>query len=224
MRHWNWDGMVEANRGRLIKLLAGVFAMLGTGTMMPRHLKRAVLARLVPMESALRRLIFTAARDLPIPAWREGGCPADIPTNTGSTRKPVFRLTDLPRNPDPAPRTAGARGPRISSLDDWTPRPGTPAPGDNDPMNTATLRRRLEAMQAALTDLPGQARRLTRWYARRDRMKAKGAFSRLYPIRSGRAPGNRDKGKRDVDALLTDCHDLALRARAMVEAERAIAQ
>jgi len=220
VRHWNWDEMVEANRGRLIGLLAGVVVLLGTGAMVPRWLKRQVIARLVPLESALRRLIVVAARDLPVPTGPGPGCPAGIPRGEGGTRKPVFRLTDPPRLPDPKPRTVPRRrAPRIRFFDERVPP--DPMPTDDDLLDTAALRRRLEAMQAALDDLPAQARRLARWYGRRDRMRAAGRFSRLYTIRSGRPPGYRAKGKRDEDAVLAACTELALRVRAMGETERA---
>ena len=224
MRHWDWDGMVEANRGRLIGLLAGLFAMLGTGEVVPRLLKRAVLARLLPMEASLRRLIFVMARDLPVVtgAVRTSG---GAHGKEKKDRAPVFRLTDMPRIPDPKPPTCPRRRePRIRSLDEREPAPEFPLPVDDDAVDTGALRRRMTAMEAALVDLSKQAQRLARWYARRDRMRAAGVFSRLYPIRTGRAPGHVKGGRRDVDDLLANCHDLALRARAMVEAERAAAR
>ena len=225
VRHWDWDELVEANRGRLIGLLAGLFAMLGTNAFVPRRVKREILARLVPMEAALRRLIFIVACDLPIPVIAVRECPARVPTGKGSDRKPVFRLTDPPRIPDPKPRNVPpGREPRILFLDEWAARPGKPPPEDDDLMSASALRRRLEAMEAALADLPGQARRLARWYARRDRMRAKTGFSRFYPIRSGRAPGHRADGERDEDEVLANCHELALDARNMVEKERASAR
>ena len=220
MRHWDWDGMVEVNRGWLIRLLAGLFAMLGTGPVQ-RVVWRNVLARLVPMESALRRLIYIMARDLPVVVRPSKACPGSIPAGKGERgeRVPVFKLTDPPRIPDPKPRTCSRRNePRICSLDDWGPRARIPEPRDDDWVDAESLRRRLAAMKAALDDLPAQARRMARWYGRRDRIRATGKHSRLYPFRSGRAPGHREGGKRDVDELLAICHDLALHARMMVEA------
>ena len=219
MRHWQWDEMVEANRGRLIGLLAGLFAMLGSGPVR-RVVWREVLAKLVPMESALRRLIFIMARDLRVTLPPVRALSGAVPKGKGGKRKPVFRLTDVMRNPTPKRRSTPGHGPRILFLDEWRARPDTPEPSDDDLIDTSALRYRLAAMQAALGDLPAQARRLARWYARRDRMRAAGKFSRLYPIRSGRAPGHVKGGKRDVDEVLANCHDLALRCREMVEAEK----
>ncbi len=223
MRHWDWDGMVEANRGRLIGLFVGVFAMLGPDAgkieAVRRGVWRAVLAQLLPMESALRRLIFVMARDLGAAVLSMRAAPGEIPQSRNGERKPVFRLTDPLRNPDPKPCSTPGRGPRILFFDEWGPGPENPTRSDDDLLDAAALRNRLAAMKAALDDLPGQARRLARWYARRDRMRAATGFSRHYPLRSGRPPGHRDKGKREVDEALATCHDLALRCRAMVEAD-----
>ena len=219
MQLWNWDEMVEANRVRLIGLLAGLFVMLGSSVLVKRVLWRQVLAQLVPMESALRRLIFVMARDMAVTLPPSRTFSGNLPKGRGEKRKPVFRLTDVMRDPDPKPRSTRGPGPRIVFLDEWTPRPEKPVPCDDDLVDTAALRRRLAAMQAALDDLPGQARRLARWYARRDRTRAAGKFSRIYPIRSGRAPGHVEGGKREVDEVLANCHGLALDCRAMVEAE-----
>ena len=220
MRHWDWDGMVEANRVRLIGLLAGVFTLLGPGVLVRRVLWRQVLARLVPMESALRRLIFIMARDMAVTAPTSRRLPrGGVPKGKDRKREPVFKLTDVMRDPTPKPRSAKGHGPRIAFLDEWRAAPATPVPSDDDWMHTGALRRRLAALQAALDDLPAQARRLARWYARRDRMRAAGKHARLYPIRSGRAPGHLQGGKRAVDEVLKHCHDLALDCRAMVEAE-----
>ncbi len=215
--------MVEANRGWLLRLLAGVFVMLGTGETVRRRVWREALARVVPMESALRRLIAVMARDLEdvLPPEREHVKRAATGKAGRTAHAPVFRLTDLPRLPDPAPRPLPCRRePRILSLDDWTPETGRPKPSDDDLLDGAALRRRLAAMKAALGDLPAQAKRLARWTARGARMRQAGTWRRLYTIRSGRPPGYRAQGKREVDEVLANCHDLALRCRAMIEAER----
>ena len=212
--------MVEANRVWLIELLAGLFVTLGASERVPRVLRRRVQALLVPMESALRRLILVMARDLTVTLRAATPCPGNLPKKAGGESAPVFQLTDTPRDPDPAPRSTRGHGPRILFLDEWTPKPESPAPRDDDLVDTGALRRRMAAMQAALDDLPGQARRMARWYARRDRTRAAGKHARPYPIRSGRAPGHLEGGKREVDKLLAICHDLALHCRMMVEKEK----
>ncbi len=221
MRHWDWDGMVEANRGRLIGLLAGVFALLGTGETVRRVVWRAVLARLVPMESALRRLIFILACEITVTVGPARSGSGRRGSGAGM-RKPVFALTEPLRDPDgPSKSCPRGREPRICSLDDWTPRDRVPEPSDDDLLDASALARRMAAMEAALTDLPAQAMRMARWQARNARDREGGTWRRLYAFRSGRAPGHRQRAKRPEDEVLATCHDLALCYRAMVEAERA---
>ena len=242
--------MVEGNREWLVRLLAGLVALLGTGELVPRRLKREVLARLVPMEAALRRLIVVAARDVDVPlpprglprpragdcvggkrSRRGAGTGADgersrIGCGTEVASRPPFRLTDRMRVPVPLGYRPARRGaPRITFFDGLDePRPPVPPlPDDDDAVDTAALRRRLAAMEGALADLPAQAKRLLRWYARRNRAWAAGRFFRLYPLRTGRPPGHRARGKRDVDDVLATCHELAVAVRNMLAAERAAA-
>ena len=217
--------MVEANRVRLIGLLAGLFDMLGTGDRVTRVVWRRVLAQLVPMESALRRLIYILARDLEItvPVARVGSRKG-VKEKKREPGKPVFPLTDTLRDPDPTPRSCPTRKePRILFLDEWKPRADAPKPADDDLMDVTALRRRLEALKAALADMPAQARRLARWRARNERMRKAGKWRRPYSTRSGRPPGHRKDGKREVDEVLANCDALALECRAIVEAERRLA-
>ena len=221
MRHWPWDEMVEANRGRLIGLLAGLFAMLGSGDRVTRIVWRQVLARLVPMESALRRLICVAARDLTVTVGPARAGSKATGERQGKSGKPVFALTDALRDPDAPPRSCPkAKEPRICFLDEWVPRERAKKPADDDVLDASALFRRLEALKAALDDLPAQAMRLARWMARNERAREGGTWRRFHAIRSGRPPGHRQGGKRPVDELLAACHDLALRCRDMVEREK----
>ncbi len=221
MRHWPWDEMIEANRGRLIGLLAGMFAMLGSGDRVTRVVWRQVLARLVPMESALRRLICVAARDLTVTIGPARAGSKATGERQGSAGRAVFALTDTMRDPDPKRRSVPtAKEPRILSLDEWVPREGAKEPADDDLLDASALLRRLEALKAALNDLPAQALRLARWMARNERTRENGTWRRFYAIRSGRPPGHRQGGKQEVDEVLANCHDLALRCRDMVEREQ----
>jgi hypothetical protein len=76
------------------------------------------------------------------------------------------------------------------------------------------------ALARALDDLPGLARRLQRWQARRDRALGAGRIHRVTPLRGGRPPGGRlsqydpgawggRKNIRDVDEILAHAHALA---------------
>ena len=222
MRHWNWDEMVDANRGRLLRLLAGLAALLGSGETVRRIVWRKVLTALVPMESAARRLIYVLARDLavvPGPVRGAGGGVAK--RGNPSDRAPVFALTDRRRIPDPPPRRCPDRlAPRILFLDEWVPRATPPLPSGDDPVPAAALRRRLAALAGALGDLPGQARRLVRAYARWERAWNAGRRARTLPFRMGRPPGHRDRYRRPAHDVLADCHDLAVRCLRMLERER----
>jgi hypothetical protein len=90
-----------------------------------------------------------------------------------------------------------------------------PPPSPHDPVSAARLVSRLQALAAALDDLPGQARRFARWRARRDAAVARdrGAYSagrvRLWPLKPGRPPGWRRKPGHEVHEVLDVVHGLA---------------
>ncbi|MDQ6435632.1 hypothetical protein RB623_16360 [Mesorhizobium sp. LHD-90] len=130
--------------------------------------------------------------------------------------------------------------PRISGLDfgaQLRPLPSPPSP--DDPVNASRLALRLEALAAALDDLPGQANRFARWKARHDAARARdrearaalaqnkqaaGAvrFRRISPLRRGRPPGGRlsrydptaihPRNIREIDEILAHAHALAVYA------------
>ena len=219
MRYWDWDGMVEANRRRLLRLLAGLLALLGSGGTVTRAIRRRAVAALVPMEAAARRLAFVLARDLDatLPPARGGG----IRARDRGRRAPVFALVDPPRRPGPpSPPRTGCHAPRVLFLDEGTARPALPVPSDADPVDATALRRRAAALEAALGDLPAQARRLARWQARGARARAAGTWRRVHPLRLGRPPGRRRRDPRPAHGVLADCHALAMRCLRMLEAER----
>ena len=137
---------------------------------------------------------------------------------SGGTRRLSFRLFDqrkrfgrerrvrFTKNP---PRiTFFGPDPRISAM--WQFRQPSPAPAPappaDDGVDARGLGRRLEALKAALGDLPRQARRLARLRARRERGPQS---ARLSPLRPGPPPGHRRKPSHDVDFVLTECHGLA---------------
>jgi hypothetical protein len=73
-------------------------------------------------------------------------------------------------------------------------------------VNAGRLSWRLQALKLALDDLPGQARRMARWRARREAAKAPKFKS---PLRPGPPPGHRKRHIHEVDEILADCHWLA---------------
>ena len=223
MRHWDWTGMVEANRRRLLGLLSVLLLLMPEGSgPIRRAVWRKIVNRLMPMEAALRRLIVVAAIDLSVSLRPALPYPGNIPNASGSgERPPLFGLIDaLRRIGVPTRKRGPKREPNICFLDEWKPPPKRAVPSDDDLLDATALRRRLAAFRAALDDLPKQAMRLARWMARGERARNSGTWRRMYPMRSGRPPGHRERGRRDEDIVLADCHDLALRARAMVENER----
>ncbi len=76
-------------------------------------------------------------------------------------------------------------------------------------VNAARVIRRLEALDAALADIPRQAKRLVRWRMREERSENP---SYKTPLRPGRPPGYRRRAVHLVDELLSECDWLALRA------------
>ena len=219
--------MVEANRRLLLALLAGLYLTLGNdGGKLRRSAWRYLLSMLVPMEAAARRLVSIVARDMVAALPVRRGTPKTVrkarPEKPDAERTPPFALADRLRDPLARfRRRCPARlAPRISFLGESVPGRHPPEPSDGDLIEAAALRSRLDALRGALDDLPGQARRLARWTARQRQRREKGLHSRTSPIRSGRPPGHRARGRRAVDRILADCHGLALDCRAMLARER----
>jgi hypothetical protein len=124
----------------------------------------------------------------------------------------VFGLFDSRLRVDPKPATAPGYGPNVRFLDDEDAMPPQSMPVlPDDPVSAAALCRRLAALCGALADIPGQAERLAK-------MLARGTSRWPRVMRPGRPPGHREGGRRPVDILLADCHEMALRALAEVDA------
>ena len=144
----------------------------------------------------------------------------------GQTKVPAFQLFDPLKRFDAGRRPAPKSIPRIRSLNpDWispagrrAPEPTPkPEPSPDDPVPAIELCRRLRALRHALDDIPGHARRLARWKARRDlalKNNRRLRPQRISPMRPGWPPGRRKRPIRDVDEVLTECHRLALYAEA----------
>jgi hypothetical protein len=144
----------------------------------------------------------------------------------GSASRLSFQLFDPRKNFAPRSSRRKFKGvlPRIRVIGHdptvaamWAfraPRPQpqpAPQPEDDGLVNAGPICRRLAALQAALGDLPRQAKRLARWRARRERQrKLRPTF--VWPTRPGLPPGWREKPVREVDHVLRECHWLALHA------------
>jgi hypothetical protein len=221
---------------------------------LPRHLHRAILRLLRPAESAVRRLVIVMARGLtlspprprkpaPAPAFLSisggtgilmprGSMPGARPNSSNQQpRTLALPLFDPLRPFRPRLRRPAANGtPRISLPGVTQPFPVVPRrpPASDDPLNATRLALRLQALGAALDDLPGQARRFARWRAARaasrdaagaqvknpDAAGAQGRKQRarrIWPLRPGRPPGQRPASRRthEVYEILHDLHGLA---------------
>jgi len=221
----DWALAIERNRISLGRVVAAIAALIGGregAGLIARGARSAALALLRPAESAARRLIVIAARGLEVwlgPARQPpvlAGASRDSQRRTG--RLAAFPLFERPLRFAQMVRAAPRGVPRIRSF--WGPPsalpvnpPPAPAPTARPDaeslVESARLRLRLARLEAALADLPRQARRLTRWRARRGVVKPHASRS---PLRIGAPPGQRRRPGRDVDELLGECHALALDA------------
>jgi hypothetical protein len=206
---------IERNRVALLRIVGALFVMLGlTGATgpdrIPRALYRAILSRLRPAESAVRRLIVILAKDIVVKPRPSRSVPKGSIKSKGDTKRPPnFPLFD-PRKRfahQRKPQRKPAKfGPRIWVLGDEPP-PLVPTRPESDGLADARrLKDRLEAIMAALKDLPKQAKRLARALARRDKVPS---LRLKDPMRPGRAPGYREKITHEVDEVLRECHGLA---------------
>jgi hypothetical protein len=187
----DWDLAIRRNSEALVEIEADLFSMLGivaltdTVSRLPWPAYRAVLRVLRPAESALRRLIVVAARGVVVKPATVRSKPAGAAAKRkkrGTPRVPSFQLFDphpriiLPRRR--TPRRGSARLHMFNADGElvtiWPPPPPAKAPVSHPPkapdgmVNAHRLIRRLEALEAALADLPRQAMRLARWRMRQE--------------------------------------------------------
>ena len=210
----DWAFAIERHREPLLRIVAGLFAMIGLtegGTIerLSRPLYRLVLGVLRPAESAVRRLIIVAARDIVVePSPKRPFPTGRVIARKGkgqSKRGASFKLFD-PRKDFDGGKGRGRRhkGPRVEPrihVFDFDPRiplflraqPALAAPVpevddaiDDDTVNAGPLCRRLAAIKRALEDLPRQAKRLARWRARPVEERRPQLST---PLRIGRPPG-----------------------------------
>ncbi len=208
---------IDANKSAIARIVAGLFALLGLagGSVLeriPGELRRAVLRALRPAESAVRRLILIVAKTIKAPASPARPMPQGIVRGEQGKPRLSFQLFDPrpPLRPQGAAKAAPRPQPRLSLFGNGEVRRiswGRELPPAKDnKTNPAHLVRRLQALKAALDDLPRQGRRLARALARRaksPRLKLKGV------MRPGRAPGWRKRPVEDIDRVLHQCDWLA---------------
>jgi hypothetical protein len=212
----DWNGAIEINKAALAKILAGLVALLAAcdgAARIPVGVYQAVARVLMPAESAVRRLIVIAARGVVVKPVVSRPMPKGLVIAGKGTGRRAFQLFDTRKNfSDAATKTTRITGPRIRVVDMDDPRSQfmakiNPRPdGRCSVSETLHLTRRLEAVKRALENLPRQVQRLVRWQARRAAMENP-KFVR--PLRPGPPPGNRRRGKDDIDKILRECHALA---------------
>jgi len=221
----DWDLAIKRNSKALKGIIEVLFALLGldgtdAASRIPRSLHSAVLAVLRPAESAVRRLIVVAARNVVVKLAPSRPMPEGKKIGKGRGNSSAsFQLFDPPKRVKPI-RVMKVRRlePRIHILDYDpricalfpTPKPVVVPPPPPDGLASATrLHGRLQALKLALEDLPRQAKRLVRLQERR---KALPDFKSTIPLRSGHPPGYRRKPIHEVDEVLVACDWLAWEA------------
>ena len=199
----------------------------GTVDRISKPLHRYVLRILRTAESAARRLIVAAARDIVVeppaerPARAKPKTPgkdkgkADIEAKPKRKRRPLFNLFDaLKRMGRRFKKKIRRVEPHVHSLESFLQRQPTaaePAAVEQDAVDDGMvsakhLVRRLVAVVDALNDIPRHAMRLALWEAR---PKEERRPERWSPLRPGRPPGYRQRPRHEVDEILKQCHWLA---------------
>ena len=218
----DWDLAIKRNSKALKAIIEVLFALLGldgtdAASRIPRSLHSAVLGVLRPAESAVRRLIVVAARNVVVKLAPSRPKPVGPIGKGGGSRPPSFQLFDSRKNFAELRqhRVKYTRNPpRIHFFPYDTLSPARPPVADpvsppDSLVNAERLTRRLQALKLALEDLPRQARRLARWRVRRENMPSPKFKS---PLRPGPPPGHRRKPVHQVDEVLAECHWLAFDA------------
>ena len=221
----DWDLAIKRNSAALKGIIEVLFALLGldgsdAASRIPRSLHSAVLSVLRPAESAVRRLIVIAARNVVVKLAPSRPMPAGkVIGKGGGSSLPSFQLFDPPKRPKPIrvmkvrrlePRIRFIEyDPRVVALFP-APKPVVvPTPPPDGLASATRLHRRLKALKSALEDLPRQAKRLVRLQQRR---KASPWPKTTLPLRSGHPPGYRRKPIHEVDEVLVKCDWLAWEA------------
>ena len=197
-------------------MVAALLLLAGGGEAMPRHVRTGIWRVLRPAEAAFRRLLVVVKVVLKIEAGaaaqRGGPVPAIVGRSQGAARIPAFALFDARTSCEPRPAWRGRKPqPNIRFFDEVQVFEPVIVISPDDAVSAAHLMRRLKALHVALGDVPKQARRLARWEAKRQAVRAEtGKY--IAPMRPGKPPGHRDRGRHPVDFVLKDCHEMALYA------------
>jgi hypothetical protein len=211
----DWSKAIEINKSALARIVAGLVALLSAhgGARVPVAVYQVIARVLFPAESAVRRLIVIAARGLVVSPTVSRPMPAGLVFAGKGTGRKSFQLFDSRKTLSHSDtHITRITGPRIRVVGDADPRSIFMAKFDPKPdglcsvAETLHLSRRLDAVKRALENLPRQAMRMARWRARRAVMENP---KFLRPLRPGPPPGNRYRGRDEIDKVLRECHALA---------------
>ena len=231
IEHWRLSLLAE-----LLKLCAEI-GLSGGGTLerMPKPVHRYALRILRTVESAARRLILAAARDIVVEPPPERAPRSAKPRQKPSAkpggeakprrkRKLLFNLFDALRRVGRFFRKKKRRGPEphVHSIESFFRQKDAEIAAaqakqqivDDGMVSAKNLLRRLAAAADALQDIPGHAMRLAMWEAR---PKEDRRPERWGPLRSGRPPGFRQRPLHVVDEILKECHWLAIQGNPPVD-------
>ena len=220
----DWALVIRKNRAALLGIVALLFTQAGLvpqakcagrqdgSILLAPSVKRALLRLLRPAESAARRLIIIAAQGLSTPRAQAMSTLPDFMDfqPTSKCKVPTFRLVDpRKRFGHRTTRIFAKIAPRISvpGLVDVHFGPASETRHVDQKVNAASLIKRLDALHAALTDLPRQARRLARYRVQMEAVEPHRV--KLAPLRPGLPPGHRKRRSRAVDDILFECDLLA---------------
>jgi hypothetical protein len=226
----DWNFAIERHRLPLLGLVRALCAEIGltegvTVERVPKPVHRYVLRILRTAESCVRRLIVAAARNIVVePRERRPSKPRSKPADRAKPdgeakprrkRRPLFNLFDtLKRFGRRFRKKRRGPEPHVHSIESFLKQKQAEIAAaqarqkvvDDGMVNAAPLIRRLLAAADALTDIPGQARRLAQWQAR---PKEERRPERWSPLRPGRPPGYRRRAIHEVDEILKECDWLA---------------
>jgi hypothetical protein len=217
--HQIWNEAVSRNTAALkavVAELVGLLAVYGgvDAVKVPRVVHSTLLRVLRPMESALRRLIVIAARDLVVEPAKPSSphlSPKRSRTRGNGSRHVAFQLFDPRKRFLQRRVTYTSLTPRIFFIAPDPPfnplvQRFEPTPDVEPEVQIGALRicLRLKAVASALDDLPRQALRLARLKVRREKRN-----SFIPPLRPGRPPGYRQTRHFDIDLILDECHRFA---------------
>ncbi len=241
----DWNLAVESKREPLLGVVLALFAEIGLAEgvsveRLSKPLYRYILRRLRTAESAVRRLIIAAARDIVVEYRpRPAAAPkkqdassndkgkADVEGKAKRKRRLLFSLFDpikrfgrrikKMRRPEPRIHFFGEPDPRAPILRLFRqpePPPPPPAPVVEDKVedDTVDARHLIRRMFAVKDALEDLPRHAMRYATWRDKPYEERHPQRVSAMRPGRPPGFRKRPIHEVDGILNECHWLARNA------------